>query len=319
MVVMTNPSAGASLRKAPVRELVEHLKQRGLAPEVITNLRALDSLVERYRAAGQLRAVVAAGGDGTVAEIVNRTEPGVPVTVFPLGTANLLANYFRISGDPAAMAEVLAEGHTARFDAGRANGRVFLLMTGCGFDAEVVDRLHRKRTGRHISYWTYARPILEAIRSYEYPQLNVHCELAPGNGPSSAEFVARWAFAVNLPCYAGGLQVAPRAVATDGLLDVCTFGRGSLWQGLRYLGYVALASHQRLADCKMAMVQRVRIESTKPVPYQLDGDPGGQLPLDIDVLPERLTIMAGGKRLAALQPAAPGSLASSGALEQDRA
>ena len=58
---------------------------------------------------GQLRVVVAAGGDGTAAEIVNRTPRGSPVAIFPLGTANLLANYLGIGHDPASVAEMIAE------------------------------------------------------------------------------------------------------------------------------------------------------------------------------------------------------------------
>lgn len=298
VLVLTNPSAGARLRDKLVWDLVECLKERGLAPGVVTDLDTFDGLVERQR--GQLRAIVAAGGDGTVAEIVNRTAPDVPVTVYPMGTANLLANYLHLECDPAALAATVVEGAIARLDAGTANGRIFLSMVGCGFDGEVVERLHRKRGGGHISYWTYARPILDTIRSYGYPKLRVHFESAGQSQSSAPPHSARWAFVVNLPDYAGGLRLVPQAVGTDGVLDVCTFGHGSLWHGLRYLGYVALGRHRGLSDCITAQVTRVRIEADEPVAYQLDGDPGGFLPLEVEVLPERLTLMAPYARLVAL-------------------
>ena len=188
-----------------------------------------------------------------------------------------------------------------RLDAGRANGRIFFLMVGCGFDAAVVQRLHSKRDGGHISYWTYARPILETIRSYRYPSLRVYCQ-SDSEGPFESEpHAARWAFVVNLPCYPAGLQqLASDAVGHDGLLNVCTFGNGSLWHGLRYLGYVALGRHRGLPDFRAVLATRVRIESDEPVPYQLDGDPGGFLPMEIEVLPERLTLLAPRARLLAL-------------------
>ncbi len=55
------------------------------------------------------------------------------------------------------------------------------------------------------------------------------------------------------------------------------------------------------------LARRVRIESDRPVRYQLDGDPGGMLPLDIEVLPGRLTLVVPAKRAASLglQPATP--------------
>jgi diacylglycerol kinase family enzyme len=101
----------------------------------------------------------------------------------------------------------------------------------------------------------------------------------------------RWAFVANLPCYAAGLQFAADADGGDGLLDVCTFSGGSLWDGLRYLSYVLLGKHQELDDCCMATGSRLRIEADGPVPYQLDGDPGGMLPLEIEILPRRLNLV----------------------------
>ncbi len=171
----------------------------------------------------------------------------------------------------------------------RANGRIFLLMVGVGFDAEVVHRLHRRRRGRHISYWTWARPILEAIGSYSYPDLRVYCRL-PGETSEQLEHSARWAFVVNLPAYAAGLRVAPEAVGTDGLFSVATFASGSFWHGLRYIGHVLLRRHHRLPDFTRLLASHVRIESDRPVPYQLDGDPGGELPLEVEMLPGRVLL-----------------------------
>ncbi|HEV3137582.1 MAG TPA: diacylglycerol kinase family protein [Pirellulales bacterium] len=305
MLVLTNSSAGARPRDKAVGDLVKCLQARGLKAEVITDLSLLGTLANRYHAEGRLRAVVAAGGDGTIAEIVNRTLPEVPVTIYPLGTANLLASYFKIECDPLAVTRTVLEGAAVRLDAGQANGRVFLLMAGCGFDADVVTRLHRTRGGRNITYWTYAKPILESIPSYQYPDLRVYCDLTPSGESVAAPLSARWAFVANLPCYAAGLQLAPGAVGTDGLLDVCTFGQGTVWHGLRYLSYVALGRHQVLPDCQIARTTRLRIESDQSVPYQLDGDPGGFLPLDIEVLGERLTLLAPQAGVRALGLEAP--------------
>ena len=128
-------------------------------------------------------ALVAAGGDGTVAELVNRTAVGMPIAVFPMGTANLLAGYLNIFPKFQPFARMLRRGATVRLDAGAANGRIFLLMVGCGFDAEVVHRLHSTRGG-HISMWSYAKPIFESIRSYQYPELRLYYDCAPSGAPT---------------------------------------------------------------------------------------------------------------------------------------
>src|SRR4029450_10193597 len=98
-------------------------------------------------AARKLRAVVAAGGDGTVSLIANRTPPGTPLAILPLGTENLLARYLEVAADPQQLARLIAGGWCISLDAAQAGPRIFTLMAGCGFDAEVVRRLHRHRTG----------------------------------------------------------------------------------------------------------------------------------------------------------------------------
>ena len=79
------------------------------------------------------------------------------------------------------------------------------------------------------------------------------------------------------------------------MLDLCTFKQGSFWHGLRYLTGVLVGRHQSWEDCTTARTQRLRIESDHRVPYQLDGDPGGYLPVEIEVLPGRLTLLVSEK------------------------
>jgi diacylglycerol kinase family enzyme len=54
---------------------------------------------------------------------------------------------------------------------------------------------------------------------------------------------------------------------------------------------VYLRQHRRLGDWTERKIRRLRIESDSPVPYQLDGDPGGMLPVEIETLPKRLTLI----------------------------
>ena len=234
--------------------------------------------------------------------VANCTRPG-PITVLPLGTENLLSKHLGLSADPEQVCQTILDGASVRLDAGQANGRLFLLMVGCGFDAEVVRRLHARRKG-HIRHVSYVKPIFDSIRSYGYPELRVYCG-GPGEPPvqpvgrggrrrtsATAPIRSRWVFVANLPCYGGGLRIVPNASAADGLLDLCAFEHGSFWNGLRYLGGVVSGRHQSWDDCLSLRTGRLRIESDEPAPYQLDGDPGGVLPVEISVLPERLTVLA---------------------------
>lgn len=303
VLILLNPSAGSRSGLPRVAALREQLAQRNLVVDVLSDVEDLANRAAALRSSGDLRAVIAAGGDGTVALVANRTREGTPIGVLPLGTENLLSKHLGITGDAAQLTRTVYGGKTVRLDAGRAGNRLFLLMWSCGFDADVVRRLHQERRG-HIVRCSYAKPILESICSYPFPRLRVYGAPAEG-GPQPAPSARRdapaasrvplwtgcWLFVMNLPCYAAGLGIVPDAVGDDGLLDMCAFRGGSVWSGMRYLAGVLLGCHRSWRDCTAFRVRRLRVESDDPVPYQIDGDPGGWLPVDVEVLPGRLTLL----------------------------
>jgi diacylglycerol kinase family enzyme len=96
-----------------------------------------------------------------------------------------------------------------------------------------------------------------------------------------------------LPLYACGWQIAPQADGTDGLLDVCTFHNGSLRHVAWYLWHVMRRSHLQLDDAALTRSQTLRMESfaSGEVPFQVDGDFAGMLPVDVDVLAGQLRLL----------------------------
>jgi diacylglycerol kinase (ATP) len=313
VLILTNPKAGAGPAHVHLERLLVGLKRWNLSGRLITDRAEIGPRSDELRRAGRLRAVVSAGGDGTAAETLNLTAAGIPIALFPLGTENLLARYLDMPRQAEELAEVIAAGTMIRHDVGNASGRLFAIMVGCGFDAEVVRRVHLERDG-HITRLRYLKPIWESIRSYEYPQMRISYELSnpnsdcsdrgngadgnrhegDGGGMVAGEWStldARFAFVVNVPRYALGLRFVPEAQADDGQLDLCTFRRGSLFHGLWYLGNLLVRKHRQLPDCTVRSVRRLRIESDRPVPYELDGDASGFLPLDITIEPNRMSLI----------------------------
>lgn len=311
VVVSVNPKAGALSAENRVAHLVQLLRKQDLEVVVLSDLDEIARVSNRLFAEGRLRTLIAVGGDGTAAELVNRTVPGLPLTVFPAGNENLLARHFGLGPTPEECCRTVVEGALLRFDAGRAGQRIFLVMAGCGFDAEVVHSLHLQRKG-HVTSASYFNPIMASIRHYQYPELQVYwsedgaAQTGGTNGAESGDQAGnresgrppeiacggvRWLFAFNLPCYGGGLQIAPEADESDGLLDVCTFRHGGLWHGLYYTAAVWAGTHHWLTDFARRRAGRLRVASNAKVPYQLDGDPGGFLPVELDVLRKRLTVV----------------------------
>lgn len=284
VIICLNPNAGARSRIARIRRLRGRLTGVGLSSKIVSNI---DELVDRavaLQAKGRLRCILAAGGDGTASLVVNRTPIGTPVAVMPLGTENLLAKYLGIRTTVDSVFHAIVHGVTVNLDAGRVGDRAFLLMLTCGFDADVVFRLHDSRQG-HIHHLTYLKPFYQSVRKYQYPQMRVSL-----NGQQAA-ICSRWTFVFNLPCYALGIPITPSATGRDGLLDVCTFEGGSVVTTAKYLGAVLTGRHDRLPDCQMHRSRRIVLESEEPVRYALDGDPGGTLPVAVESWPNRMTLV----------------------------
>jgi diacylglycerol kinase family enzyme len=263
------------------------------AVDVCTSLDQVERQAAELHNASRLRAVISAGGDGTAAALANRITAEIPLLIFPLGTENLLAKHLGLTSDIAAARERIRNSRTIALDVGLANNKMFLVMASCGFDAAVVDDMHANRKG-HINRWSYTQPILRTLGRYRFPltRLLESDDLAQAR----REQQAAWTFIFNLPRYAANLQFCPQADPLDGKLDVCTFRQPGIIKGFGYLSRLWLGSHQRMADFSHSLATGITLKSSDEVaapliPYQLDGDPGGVLPLEIRVLPGRLKLI----------------------------
>lgn len=273
VAIQRNPRSGAGLQTKPIRSLITELKRLGLRPRLYSKREELDTAVnDPVRRAG-LKGIVAAGGDGTLLDVMNR-HPQVPVAILPLGTENLCAKYLGIPRDGSAVANIVADGATVRFDVGRLGNQRFMVMASVGFDAAVIHAVHAARRG-HISRWTYLKPIAACLAKYRHPQLRVYIDDDP------EPTLGRMVVVANLPSYALGLKVAGNARADDGLLDVRVMQHGSIFHMFRYLGLIYYRWHEQAKDVICLRGARIRIESDEPVPIQIDGDPADFTPVEI--------------------------------------
>jgi len=305
VAVLHNPKSGARHAVELIDKLLVELRSRGWEVESFHDLNSFQLRVESLFSEGNLLAVVAAGGDGTASAVATRIHHEVPLRVFPLGTENLLAKHFRFNSDPVATANAIEQMETHKIDAATANGKLFLIMAGIGFDAEVVRRIHANRKG-HIRRWHYWWHIVASVMSYKFPKLRVlpldptNSTELPDQSKHSTDAEVAWLFIQNLPCYADNLAIAKHAVDDDGLLNVSSFRHGGLISSLKYLYALRLEKHSQLDDFQTTELSNFRIEevvirshqtNTTAASYQIDGDWGGHLPVDIRVLPKRVRII----------------------------
>lgn len=276
--IVANLNSGSGASQQLVRRLVRELGKVGLRSEIAWTPAERQALVTEAGYGTGCRCLVAVGGDGTVSALVNE-QPKVPITVLPAGTENLAAQHFRLRRNPALLARTIAAGQVIRMDVGCAAGRRFMLMTGFGFDGDVVTRHHRSRTTRSgkvkpTHRAAYVEPILRASLFYRFPPINV----AVVDAGSEEVLSGTTVFVFNLPRYALGLPFAPQARQDDGLLDLVVFRDPGPFQALYYLWRVLCGTHLDHPGVFHRRVRKVRVTSHDAVPAQLDGDPAGFLP-----------------------------------------
>lgn len=284
VLILANPKSGSGPGLRHVTQLVKGLTDFGLDTTVCHNLGDFDGQLQCWQA--EMRCVVAAGGDGTLGEVLNRA-PGLPVAMLPLGTENLVARHFGFDREASGLARRIAANRHEAFDLGQGNGRIFSLLVSAGFDSHVVHQLHRGRHG-HINHLSYVLPILGALQDYDFPPIQV--EIVETGERLTGSLV----MVFNLPRYAIGLPIASQARDNDGFLDLWVFERPGVMNLIRYAAAVLCGHLTKLRDVKHRLVQRVRLRSDRPVPLQMDGDPAGTLPMDIAVLPGAMQVMMPG-------------------------
>lgn len=278
VAIQRNPTSGAGRRNQPILDLIRHLSQLGFKPRLYSRRADLDEAVRDPARRGTLVAVVAAGGDGTVLDLVNR-HPDLPICVLPLGTENLLAKAIQVPRCGRTVAEIIARGNRRRIDLASLNGRHFLIMASFGIDAEVIHQVHRNRGGGHIRHTSYIGPILNAIRTYQPQTLRIRVDDSPEVHEGQLAVIA------NLSSYALNLGMVPTADGTDGLLDTRIFQIHSPADLLFQFVSVLRGTHETSSSVTRLRGRKFYIESDTPVPIQVDGDEAGTTPAEITIQP----------------------------------
>ncbi len=250
---------------------------------------------------GACDVVVAAGGDGTVNEVINGllaakgSVPLPPLAILPLGTANVLAAEIGQAITPAAIAKTVAEGAPQSICLGRASfhdatakdkggprERVFVMMAGAGFDAHVVEHVNlglKRLIGKGAYVWESARQ----LACFGFPRYRVTID---GKAHDAASVII-----ANGRHYGGRYVGAPEARLADPCLYALLFERGGRLATLRYGAALVGDRLPYLPDVRLVAAREIVIEGPAGDPVQGDGDLLARLPVRVSLLPEALRLV----------------------------
>lgn len=242
--------------------------------------------------------VVAAGGDGTVNEVLQGLcrandskrsgEKRAQLGVLPMGTMNVFSLELDLPGnDLASCWQRIASGHTRDVDLWRANDHFFIQLAGIGVDAEII-RQTTWEAKKRFGPLSYVLSALRVMRG-KSPMLTVE---VPGESPRVGSLV----LVGNGLHYGGPFRLFDRADSSDGLLDVLVFHQVGPWELTQLVRRLVTNGYSPSEDFEYLQAPEftVRISeptaNTKSVPMELDGELRGETPAHFRLAEHQLTV-----------------------------
>ncbi len=255
--------------------------------------------------------IAAAGGDGTVNEVLNGIGDApdgftrARLGVLPLGTVNVFARELKIPLKIESAWEVLQLGHETKIDLPRvefsANGvlqkRYFCQLAGAGLDTraiELVDWQHKKQVGK-VAYVIAGlkalcekKPEIVARASCPYVSNPEGTHGLNARATISGELV----LIGNGKFYGGSFVILPRADLRDGRLDICVLPRANWWTLLRSAPSLLLRGKLPASVAQYLSAETFELTSEPPAAFELDGEWVGKLPVTFSIEREKLRVVA---------------------------
>jgi YegS/Rv2252/BmrU family lipid kinase len=291
VLVIVNPAADRGRAARRWLSVTKDLKRSGIAFDEAMTAAPGEAVAIAERGASTHDVVVAAGGDGTVHEVVNglmRAGAGAAFGVIPLGSGD---DFEKLLSHREAV-ERLRVQTTKQFDVGRIvagpETRYFANGMDIGFGAHGarnVRRVPRFLTG----FGAYLGAL--ALTMVRYPLLTVRLQL---DDAPPFELTTAMTAVMNGTTFGGSFRVCPEARPDDGLLDLLLVGAVGRLQILQLVPKILRGTHAGDARLRMARAKRVQIESSEPLLLEADGEIAfdGVRGLKIDVLPSALRVVS---------------------------
>jgi diacylglycerol kinase (ATP) len=286
VLAVINPATG----RRPAEDIAELLRQESAARGItlyVEITRHPGHAVELVRNRPDLvDTIIAVGGDGTVSDVVTGAA-GSPITIaiIPAGSTNMIAKDLGVPVDLHEAARVaLGDGEAVSIDVAVAGDTTFIHMAGAGFDAALM-RDASRALKRKIGWLAYFPP---AIKHLRYPTFVVSAIIDDVEIVMTARIVLlALGSSIALPRFPVGEGID----RTDGILDVCIFNPPSLLATLSSLGWIALGHPGRSRWHHQFRGRHVILSADRPVPFEVDGDPLGTLPVDVRVSERKVQVI----------------------------
>jgi YegS/Rv2252/BmrU family lipid kinase len=284
--LIVNPSAGGGRAGRCAPAVVSALEGHGLMVrrEDTRDLPHARELALEAARAGETP--VTLGGDGLAGAAADalRGVPDAVLGVLPGGRGNDLARVLGIGQDPVAACATIAGGEARALDLGVVGELTFVGIASCGFDS-VANRIANEAPS-WLGNLVYAYGALRALLAWRPATFELVLDGEP------LTFTGYTVGACNSKAYGGGMYAAPDALLDDGLLDVLYLERMSKLRFLTaILPKVFKGTHVHDPRVHVLRGRELQISADRPFTVYADGDPIGELPLRVGVMPHAVRVL----------------------------
>jgi diacylglycerol kinase (ATP) len=313
-ILIINPSSGKMKRKMPpvLRWTLKKLERRlsGLFKPKITE----DDVIEEVKkkcdktkikldieftkypkhatkladaAKDKYDLIIAAGGDGTINEVINgMANSKALLVIIPFGSTNVLACELGVPNDPKMAAELITKGKKIKMDLGYAKtskeSRYFSMMLCVGPFAQVIKDTtpeFKKRWGR----FAYPFRLIKLLFRYKWHKIYVKHKV---------ESTGYLVIMANIKYYGGEYEIADKANIRDGLLDLVIINRKNPWDIIVLIFSITSGKLNKFLRKEYYQTKEADIYSDHKMQIQVDGEVLGLVPVNVKIIPKALNVIA---------------------------
>jgi diacylglycerol kinase (ATP) len=273
--------------KKRLHDILHRLEQGGLETSTHATMGEGDATLAAAEAVDRgFDIIIAAGGDGTLNEVVNgmaEKKHRPPLGILPLGTTNDFARALGIPKNWEFACDLILQQYTHDIDVGKINSRYFINIAGGGSMTELTYEVPSKLKTM-IGQLAYYIKGFELLPRFQPVELSFRSEEITMNEEVMMFLIC------NSNSVGGFEKLAPDASLHDGLLDVFILRKCNLAEFIRIVSAATRGEHLNDPHVVHFKTRRLEVTTADYVQINLDGEFGGTLPCSFSVLPNHLKV-----------------------------
>lgn len=281
IAIIYNPNAGSG----KIKKLLQIKKRLSLnnSVTIFDTKKPGDATEIAKRECKNFDIIVAAGGDGTINEVINGIHDNTRLGIIPLGTANILAIEAGIKNDIHSICKSIEKGSVKKIYISNINNKKFFLMAGIGYDGDIVHKMHpslKKIFGKAMFGF------LGLVEFFKLKKYNIKVET------NNNIITGNWVLVTNSKHYAGPYKITQSTSIFENNIVCYVFNDlsrlGFLYYIFLILFYGDLSKSKKVTKI---ISKNIKISSNEKINVQCDGEKYGNLPIEISFSSQSVNLL----------------------------